>query len=369
MRWRVWLMAASAGTGALFLVALGTVCLSSGCSTVGYLAQAAQGHLALVAAATPVDEWLADPATPGPLKDRLALSQRMRDFAVHELHLPDNSSYRAYADLHRAAAVWNVVAAPELSLTLKTWCFPVVGCVGYRGYYSLAGAQAEAAAQQALGLDVDVYPVPAYSTLGKTAWLGGDPLLNTFVMWPEGELARLIFHELSHQVAYVPGDTGFNEAYATAVERLGGERWLQQQASEAVREQYRQVQSRRQDMQALVALYRGRLDQLYRSDAAADAKRRGKLGLMTQLRAEYQAMKAQRWQGYAGYDAFVARMNNATLGVQAAYLQQVPAFDALFERSGRDWARFHAEVQRLAGLPQAQRDAEVQGLMPLPPGR
>jgi predicted aminopeptidase len=357
-------MAGAAASVAVLALALGTVCLSSGCSSVAYLAQAAQGHLAIVQAAKPVGDWLQDPATPEALKARLALSQRMRDFAVTELHLPDNSSYRRYADLHRPAAVWNVVAAPELSLTLKTWCFPVVGCVGYRGYYSLESAQAEAAAQRALGLEVDVYPVPAYSTLGMTSWLGGDPLLNTFIQWPEGELARLIFHELSHQVAYAPGDTGFNESYATAVERLGGARWLAEHADAAARAQYQQFDGRRQDMRALLSRYRERLNQVYDSSADDAAKRRDKQRLMAQLQTDYQTLKFTQWQGYAGYDGFMARMNNATLGVQAAYHQRVPAFEALFEREGHDWQRFHAEVKRLAALPQAQRDAAIDALMP-----
>jgi predicted aminopeptidase len=364
VRARRWLMASLTGTAALLALALGAACMTSGCSTAAYLAQAVQGHLAIVKAAKPVDDWLADPSTPAALKARLALSQRMRDFAISELGLPDNSSYRRYADLDRPAAVWNVVAAPELSLTLETWCFPVVGCVGYRGYYSLAAAQAEAARQRALGLEVDVYPVPAYSTLGKTAWLGGDPLLSTFIAWPEGELARLIFHELSHQLAYAAGDTGFNESYATAVERLGGARWLAEHADAAARAQYQQLDARRTDMRALLARYRDLLTRLYGSDMDDTLKRRDKAALMVRLQADYQGMKSERWQGDAGYDGFMARINNAVLGVQAAYQQRVPAFEALFEREGRDWWRFHAEVRRLAALSQAERDAAIAQLTP-----
>ncbi len=173
-------------------------------------------------------ELLADPDTDSALKARLALAQRIRDFAVSELGEPDNASYRRYADLHRDAAVWNVVAAPELSLVPKTWCFPIVGCVGYRGYYERAKADALAAELRDEGLDVAVYGVPAYSTLGRLptgGWLA-DPLLNTFIGYPEGELARLVFHELAHQVAFAPGDTLFNESFASTVEKIGAERWL-----------------------------------------------------------------------------------------------------------------------------------------------
>jgi predicted aminopeptidase len=225
-------MAGAAVLGAVLLaVCLGT----AGCSTAGYYAQSIGGHLALLSAARPVGDWLGEASTPEPLRQRLALAQRIRDYAVAELKLPDNASYRRYADLRRPAAVWNVVAAPELSLTLKTWCFPVVGCVGYRGYFDRSDAETLAAQLRAEGYEAAVYPVPAYSTLGRLNWLGGDPLLSTFIRYPEGELARLVFHELAHQVAYASDDTTFNESFATAVERLGGARWLAQ-AGDAARD-------------------------------------------------------------------------------------------------------------------------------------
>ena len=198
-----------------------TAALLGGCGTAGYYAQSVGGHLDLLSRARPVSDWLADPATPAPLRERLLLSQRLRDFAVSELKLPDNSSYRRFADLQRSAAVWNVVAAPELSLTLQTWCFPLIGCVGYRGYYERAGADTLATELRQAGLETQVYGVPAYSTLGWSNWVGGDPLLNTFIRWPDAELARLIFHELAHQVAFTADDTMFNESFATAVERIG----------------------------------------------------------------------------------------------------------------------------------------------------
>jgi len=220
-------------------VAVGAVVLLgslSGCGSVRYLAQSVGGHLSLLNQAKPVSDWLADPATSDPLRERLQLTQRMRDYAVSELKLPDNASYRRYADLHRSAAVWNVVAAPELSLQLKTWCYPVTGCVGYRGYFDQVAADEQGDALRTEGLEVSVYAVPAYSTLGKLP--GGffsDPLLNTFIRWPEGELARLIFHELAHQVAFAKDDTMFNESFATAVERIGGTRWLVEKSTAAAR--------------------------------------------------------------------------------------------------------------------------------------
>ena len=346
---------------AAVLLAGGTVCLTSGCSTVGYLAQSVNGHLALVRSAKPVHDWLADPATPEALKQRLELSQRIRDFAATELAEPDNASYRRYADLHRSNAVWNVVAAPELSLQLTTWCFPVVGCVSYRGYYRQADAEALASELRAQGLEVSVYGVPAYSTLGKLPrfdWLA-DPLLNTFIAYPEGELARLIFHELAHQVAYAPGDTVFNESFATAVERIGGARWLAEHASAQAREDYERYDSRRQDFRVLTARYRDQFDALYSSSASDADKRAGKAALMQRLRADYETMKAERWGGFSGYDGWFARANNASFGVLAAYNELVPAFERLHEREGRDFGRFYAEVKRLAALPYAERRAAL----------
>ena len=352
---RRWPWAAAADALLAMLALLG----SGGCSTVGYYAQAVGGHLDIVHRTRPVADWLADPDTPPALRQRLLLSQQMRNFAVSELKLPDNRSYRGYADLHRPAVVWNVVAAPELSLTLKTWCFPLMGCVGYRGYFDREPAEALAARLQAEGWETSVYGVPAYSTLGWTNWLGGDPLLNTFVGWPEGDLARLIFHELAHQVAYAADDTMFNESFAVSVERIGGARWLAGHASEAVRDADAVQQQRRQDFRELTARYRQQLQALYTSPASDADKRRRKAGLMAALRRDYAELKARRWGGFAGYDAWFEHANNAAFGVQAAYTELVPQFEALFERDGGDFTRFYADVKQLAALPKAERRARL----------
>ena len=357
----------AAGLAASALLALGVLCATAGCTSVGYLAQQASGQVALMTARRPVAAVVADPATSAPLRERLQLSQRLRDFAVHELALPDNDSYRRYADLHRPAAVWNVVAAPELSLQARTWCFPVVGCVGYRGYFELAAAEAAAAPLRAEGLEVAVYPVPAYSTLGWFDWWGGDPLLSSFIGWPEGELARLMFHELSHQVAYAAGDTPFNESYATAVERLGGARWMATRADARTRTQQAQLEARRADFLALVRRHRAALDAIYRSTRSDEDKRQAKAAQMAALRSDYATLKATRWGGFDGYDRWFAQANNATLATQSAYDRWVPAFEALFHAQGDDFARFHAEVKRLAALPAAQREAALLAAMPASP--
>ncbi|MDQ6628984.1 MAG: aminopeptidase [Pseudomonadota bacterium] len=340
-----------------------TVCLSSGCSTIGYYAQSATGHLNLVQAARPVSQWLADPETSPALKEKLALSQRIRDFAVTDLGEPDNASYRRYADLKRAAAVWNVVAAPELSLLPKTWCFAVVGCVGYRGYYERAAADALATELRGEGLDVAVYPVPAYSTLGRlptSGWLA-DPLLNTFLGYSEGELARLIFHELAHQVVFVPGDTLFNESFASTVEKIGAARWLANRAGADARADSARAEARRDDFRELTQRYRDALSSLYASNVGDAEKRVAKATLLGGLRADYATLKATRWGGYAGYDDWFARANNAGFGVLASYGELMPAFERLYERQGKDLPRFYAEARRIAALPSSERRAALAG--------
>ncbi|KQW59414.1 aminopeptidase [Variovorax sp. Root411] len=338
----------------------------AGCADLGYYWQSASGHIDIMRAARPVPEWLADPAVSAPLKAKLELAQRIRRFASSELGLPDNASYKSYADLHRRAAVWNVVAAPPYSLTLKNWCFPVAGCVGYRGYYSEDAANAEAEAQKKQDLETAVYPVPAYSTLGWMNWAGGDPLLSTFIGYPEGELARIVFHELAHQVLYVPGDTVFNESYATAVERIGGALWLQREAGEPARREYAQFNGQRQEFRALALDTRRALNRIYESPEAK-AKDRSRVDAMKQAAmADFHERYAKLKAGWTGprqnaYDAWVARANNAAFGAQAAYDDLVPGFEKLFEREGSDWPRFYTAVRRIAALPtDAERRAALQ---------
>jgi predicted aminopeptidase len=337
----------------------------AGCSSLGYYWQSVSGHMQMMNAARPVDDWLADEQTPAQLKERLLLSQRIRSFAVDELKLPDNPSYRRYADLKRTSVVWNVVAAPELSLTLKTWCFPVAGCVGYRGYFDEADARAEAKQLDAQDLETSVYGVPAYSTLGLMNWAGGDPLLSTFIRYPEGELARLIFHELAHQVVYAKDDTMFNESFATAVERLGGQRWLAMEAARgnsSAQTDYAAFDQRRRQFRALALATREELTAIYKENspaaqgipAPAATKLVAKEKTMQRFRSRYAELK-KSWDGYAGYDPWVARANNAAFAAQAAYDELVPGFEAVFEREGRDWPRFYDAVRRLASLPKDER--------------
>ena len=334
----------------------------TGCSTLAYYSQAAGGHLALMAAARPVAEVRSDPATPPELARRLERAQEIRRFASQALGLPDNASYTRYAQLGRPFAVWNVIAAPEFSFELKTWCYPVAGCAAYRGYYDSAAAQREAAALRAEGWDVNVAGVAAYSTLG---WFA-DPLLDTFVLRPESQLAALVFHELAHQVLYVPDDTGFNEAFATAVETEGVARWLAAHGSAAERLAWAQFSQRREQFVGLLRQARVELDLLYGLPLPAAAMRERKAAVLVQLRADYEKLKAQ-WGGWPGYDRFFeADLGNAHLAAVGAYFDAVPAFAALLAAQQGELPRFYAAAAELARLPPELRRMKLAGGSPLP---
>ena len=345
---------------------LAVAALAVGCADTAYLLQSTTGHLKVMQAARPVESWLADDSSPPALKQRLQLAQAIRRYAVDQLKLPDNASYQRFAQLQRRAVVWNVVAAPAFSLTLKTWCFPVAGCVGYRGYFDEQEAKAQADQLRAQGLEASVYGVPAYSTLGWTNWLGGDPLLSTFIHYPEGELARMVFHEMAHQVLYVKDDTAFNESFATAVERLGSAGWLATRASPAAQAEYQAFDARRRAFRALAATTRNTLKDIYASasdsSTATGQQEVLKAAAYAEFRRSYALLKDQ-WSGDTRYDAWVANANNAAFGALAAYDDWVPAFENLFKRHGSDWAAFYAAVRQIAELPRDERTRQLQDLM------
>jgi predicted aminopeptidase len=324
--------------------------LLASCSTLNYYSQAAQGQLALLSNARPIDDWLADPATSTTLRHRLETARQIRRFAVQEMGLPDNDSYKNYAALQRPYVLWNVVATPELSLKPLQWCFPVAGCVNYRGYYNKQDAQAYASALRAEGRDVEVGGVSAYSTLG---WFS-DPLISTFIHYPDAELARLIFHELAHQLTYVAGDSRFNESFASAVEEAGVERWLARFGNPAMHASYASYTVRRKGFLALLLKYRKELERTYAAIVPDEEKRIAKGRLFVALKEEYLVLKAE-WGGYAGYDRFFAEpLSNAHLASIATYTDYVPAFRALL-RHEKDFAAFYRKVGQLAALEKPAR--------------
>ncbi|PKN13150.1 MAG: aminopeptidase [Deltaproteobacteria bacterium HGW-Deltaproteobacteria-4] len=322
------------------------------CSDLGYYAQAIQGHVKILLARRPIEQLLVESKITPALKERLQLVLEIRDFASHELDLPENDSYRSYADIQRAAVVTNVIAAKEFSLQPLIWCFPFAGCVSYRGYYDPRKAESFAAGLRDQGYETDLYGVSAYSTLG---WFD-DPVLNTFIDWPEAALAGQIFHELAHQQLYVKDDSSFNEAFAEVVEAEGVKRWLARQgqapAADAMEEQ-----ERRQAFVALLLQTRHDLEVLYASGKSLQVMRAEKKAVFSLLRQRYQLLRDETWQGYSGFDRWFERpVNNARLAAVATYHDRKPSFLALLQRTDGDLSRFYEEAAALAKRTRAERD-------------
>jgi len=292
------------------------ILLCAGCESVAYYGQAIGGHLKLMAAARPVDAWIDDPSTPPELKQRLEVAQRIRQYASRELHLPENGSYHSYADLKRRYAVYNVFAAPKFSVDPKPECFPFTGCVAYRGFYSEDAARQHAARLREQGYDVYVGGVLAYSTLG---WFD-DPLLSTFIRYPDSQVARLVFHELAHQVVYAKNDTTFNESFAVVVEEEGVRRWLEAENRRVELAAFHEAQARKRDLAARIKETRERLKLVYDSSLTEEQK-------LEQKRAEFDRLRAS-------FPQFVpAEPNNAFLVSIALYNELVPALERVLAAS------------------------------------
>ena len=341
-------------------VALGALFFVSGCSSLDYYAQAVSGHLEVMWRATPIEERLHESDTPAALREKLKRVLAIRDFASRELALPDNDSYRRYADLGRPFVVWNVVAAPEFSVTPIQSCFPIAGCVSYRGFYSEEAAKEHAEALAKEGDDVTISGVAAYSTLG---WFS-DPVLSTFIQYPEPEIARIVFHELAHQEVYVKGDTVFNESFAVSVEEEGLRRWLESQGTPEQRSAYADSRRRQGEFAALVLKYRTRLADFYAKPLSTEDKREGKRRLFAEMSDEYASLKAS-WGGFAGFDRLLARgLNNAFLASIASYTELLPAFRALLAQNKDDLPAYYRAVRDLAKLNKGERDARLAALAP-----
>ncbi|HUP91850.1 MAG TPA: aminopeptidase [Solimonas sp.] len=333
---------------------------AAGCgSNLGYYSDLAQGQYGLLRARQPIDEILADAQASPKLKERLRLVQEARRWASVHLLLPDNGSYTSYADLQRPYVVWNVFAAPELSLEPVQHCFLVVGCLAYRGYFDKAMAEATAAQLRAEGYDVHVGGVPAYSTLG---WFD-DPVTNTMMRWSDEQVVGTLFHELSHQLLYVKDDTVFDESFAQFVEDQGLEQFLRERGT--ANEEHLQRRERQQQFVQLVLAARDRLDQVYRSSVPKEDKRTAKAAAFVQLREDYVRLRDQAWGGFAGYEPWFqqGQLNNAKLLPFALYDQYKPAFAALFAQQGGDWSRFYAAARRLGEMPAEQRHRELEHLL------
>ncbi len=338
------------------------VLLLASCSSLGYVGQAAWGQGKILVKRQPIIRLIESPDTPPELKEKLRLVERIRDFATSELGLPAGGSYRSYVELppiaggeRPTAVVWNVVAAPELSTAPVTWCFPVAGCVSYRGYFSEARARRFGDRLAAEGFDVSVGGAAAYSTLG---WFA-DPVLSTVIDYPEASLAGLIFHELSHQLVYVQDDTRFNESFATTVEVEGVRRWLATTAKPAsMMEDYLAQQRRQDEIADLFLGYRQRLQEAYGQEETDDWKHRRKRELFSELRRELQEVERSGEAGAAGRWAR-RELNNADLVSVGDYHGQVAGFRRLLDQHGGDLEAFYGAVRELAELAQEERSRRL----------
>jgi len=358
--------------GTLFIL---IVAAFSGCQTVGYYAQAVRGQYQMLAQRRSCEKLLADLATDAELKTKLQLTAQICDFAKRDLKLPANGHYRHYVDLHRPYAVWNVCAAPEFSLEPKTWWYPIVGSLDYRGFFSERDARKYADILDGRGFDVSVDGVEAYSTLG---WFK-DPLLNTFIHHDEAELAEILFHELAHQRVFVSGDTDFNEAFATSVGEEGVRRWLRAKGDTAMLGEYLSTLRHNVEFVRLVTLTRNKLKTFYtdtetpagqikatnkpRSRSTGEL-RAEKQRILDELHRDYEKLKAD-WGGYAGHDEWFSRgVNNARLNSVATYYDLVPTFERLLAANGGDLEKFYAATKQLAKLPKAERQRRLEGGSP-----
>ena len=350
-------VAARAGRAACVLTLAVACMLLAGCGTL-YLLQAADGEWHVLHQRVPIQRLLADPHTPPELRARLTQVQAAREFAARELGLPDNKSYRSYADIGRPYVVWNVVAAPEFSVEPKRWCFPIAGCVAYRGYFREQRARDFAASLAVRGFDVAIGGVPAYSTLGRFA----DPVLSSMLRYDDDDLAATIFHELAHQLLYVRDDSEFNEAFATTVEDVGLERWLAHQGEAERMRAFRQEQALDEKFVTLLAGARARLARLYASGLPREEMRARKAEIFNTLMADIRALEQRAGLGLPLYEEWLASgLNNARLASVATYYDCVPGFMRVLQEQGNDLPRFYAAVRELATQPRAERHARLCG--------
>lgn len=306
----------------------------------------------------PIETVLSDERVSPDIKAKLTTVLQIREFASEALHLPNNDSYRTYVDLGRPYAVWNVFAAPAYSMEMQKWCFLFVGCVKYRGYFNEQDAVDFAKDLHDEGLDVYVSGVAAYSTIG---WFD-DPVMNTIINRDDIRLAGLIFHELSHQVVFIKGDTAFNEGFAVAVELEGIKRWLAEHGSSQDAHLYTQRKQRHKQFLQLVSTTRLRLDELYRSGRSEETLEQEKNNIISQLHDEYASLK-QSWDGYDGYDRWFSHdINNAQISAVTTYRDYVPAFQALLQQQDGDLVAFYRVVAEIGDLSMEQRTARVNQL-------
>jgi len=330
------------------------------CAQISYYYQILEGHADITQRMKPLEEVISAPETSPFLRHQLQQAKEIRQFAIEKLRLPENDSYMQFVDLQRKFVVWNVYAAPRFALTPKLWCFPIVGCLSYRGYFSPQPAFEEGKELKNQGFDVYVIGIRAYSTLG---WFA-DPLLNTMLSKEDWQLAALIFHELSHQLLYVQDDSTFNESFASAVEEIGVQLWLETQKKSAHFQTYLVSKQRNQQMISLVLNTKRKLTDLYQHKNLSESDMlEQKNLLLNELKEHYKMLKEKEWHHYQGYDRWFEEVNNAKLLSVAMYEEYVPAFKRLFEEQQQNFEHFYEEVRKLAILPKVQRQQRLDALL------
>ena len=325
--------------------------LLAGCADLGYYWHSARGHLALMSQRIDIDELLQDDTLAAPLRERLLLVQEIRRFSISSLGLPDNGSYGSYVALERPYVLQNLFAAPEFSTRLHQWCYPVIGCASYRGYYDEERLRDYVETLKARGLEVYVGGVSAYSSLG---WFD-DPVLSSFIDWPDYRLAGLLFHELTHQQLYIDDDTTFNESLASAVQQAGTELWLESRGRADEIEGFNRWLEYRDETLGLIDSTRERLSALYASDLSDDDKRARKQAEFETARAQHEIIAARHGitGGYGSW--FAGELNNAKIGSVSAYNALLPAFVNMLEAQRKNFAAFYAYAERVGKLEPAAR--------------
>ena len=322
-----------------------------GCSSLGYLAHTANGHLKVMSKRQSIEQLLKQDDINTTLRRDLNTVQDIRSYASSALALPDNNSYTQYVELERDYVTWVVFAAPELSLQPVNWCFWIVGCVPYRGYFDPNKAEQFAESLRSQGLEVHVTPVAAYSTLG---WFS-DPVLSPMLNKGIVVTADYIFHELAHQQIYIKDDTEFNEAFATAVATAGVQAWLQQVNDLSSLARYQRNADEKQQIYFLVKTLRETLQTIYESSTSSNLKRKDKKLAFIKYQTDVNAL-LNGWQHGARYRRWALEgINNAKLNAMAAYYELVPNFLDLLQECQKDYARFYEVVASMQSLSKKQR--------------
>ena len=328
----------------------------SGCESWKFYSQASLGQIDILSRSEDITRLLAGQQTPKLIRLKLEKILEIRAFASEKLNLPVGDNFSEYVSIDGRHVLWNVYASPRYSLSPLSWCFPFAGCVTYRGYFDEIDARQYARGLEEKGFDTYVGGVRAYSTLG---WFD-DVVLSTVLQQSEEELAALIFHELAHQVVYIPGDTQFNEGFATTVEQEGLQLWLAEKnsaSSSVILSRAKEAAERRTDFVSLILETREILREVYESGMEKEKMEERKRIIQKELRIKYQSMK-EGWGGYSGYDNwFSDGLNNAQISTVASYNNFVPGFKSIFIQENGEFLNFYERIDELSKNSKADRDA------------